>query len=88
MTSVQNVDIVMQQWDAQSVALEIDFMQNYYECCGNVEYKDWTNNVAQFDDFAEHYNSTAEYPVTDGCLVDYDPQYPRETLSERQLRLF
>ena len=53
MTSVENIDYVMQQWDAQQIARDTDFMQNYYECCGNVDYKDWKNNVAQFQDYAQ-----------------------------------
>lgn len=45
---------LMQAWDANAIARDTDYFQNYFECCGGLDGpQDWTVNVQQFSDYAE-----------------------------------
>merc|ERR1712136_500304 len=70
---------LMQAWDANAIARDTDYFQSYFECCGGLDGpQDWTVNVQQFSDYAEHFNATAKWPVPDGCLYYYEPDFPME----------
>ena len=45
------MDNAMVQWDAAEFAEDLDFLQNYYSCCGSITYSDW-ENVPTFTDYA------------------------------------
>ena len=49
--ALTNMDNAMIEWDAAGFAKELDFLQNYYSCCGSVTYSDW-ENVPTFTDYA------------------------------------
>ena len=45
---------LMQTWDANEIARDIDYFQWYFDCCGGLDGpQDWTANVQQFRDYAE-----------------------------------
>ena len=46
------MDNSMEKWDGQGyIAQDLDFLQNYYGCCGSLTYTDW-ENIEQFEEYA------------------------------------
>ena len=50
--ALTNMDNSMEHWDGQGyIAQDLDFLQNYYGCCGSLTYTDW-ENIEQFEEYA------------------------------------
>lgn len=50
--ALTNMDNAMEQWGMQiGISEDLDFLQNFYKCCGSLTYTDW-DNVVQFQDYA------------------------------------
>ena len=46
------MDNAMAHWDGQGyIAADLDFLQNYYQCCGSLTYTDW-ENLDRFETYA------------------------------------
>ena len=50
--ALNNMDNAMAHWDGQGyIAADLDFLQNYYQCCGSLTYTDW-ENLERFESYA------------------------------------
>merc|ERR1711962_709490 len=69
----RNLGDFFESWDGDgSISQQWDNLQQDFTCCGVNGYQDWSN-FTKFEDYANHYNATTEYPTPESCCTDmYD----------------